>query len=468
MVRTRIAPSPTGEDLHIGNLYTAYLNWAYAKGKQGRFIIRIEDTDRTRLIEGSEEKIHKTLQDYGITADESILIPGSFGPYRQSERLETYKKYADELVEKKAAYFCTCTIQRLDEIREQMKKDKKVPKYDKYCLDRQDEVKKEIEQGAPYVVRLDVPDNQDVTFTDVVRGDITINTNDIDDQVLLKADGFPTYHLAVVVDDHLMEISHVIRAEEWIASTPKHILLYKAFGWELPVFVHVPILRNADRSKLSKRKNPVWASYYLEEGYFPEAVLNFLALMGWTHPEGKEIFSVDEFISLFDINDIRSGGPVFDLTKLTWMNGEYIRAMNIENLKFLIFNFQKGKYSKELIEQTVPLVQERIKTLKEFDEYCDFFLNAPSKYEVSLDDYKDLFPKIITTLETIQDADWKAETIGEKLQNLAEKEGVPFGKFFMAIRVAITGKKVTPPLNESLEIVGKEETLKRINTIANR
>ena len=313
MVRTRIAPSPTGEDIHIGNLYTALINWAWAKKHKGKFIIRIEDTDQERLVKGSEEKILQTIKEYGLNYDESTDIGGQYGSYRQSERLSVYKKYADELIKKKAAYYCTCTKERLAELRAAQQKQKQIPKYDKHCLTKQKEVKEEIKKGKSYVVRLNVPNNREIKFNDLIRGEIKIMSDNLDDQVLMKSDGFPTYHLAVVVDDYLMKISHIIRAEEWLSSTPKHILLFEAFGWDLPIFAHVPILRNPDRSKLSKRKNPVWASWYLKQGYLPEAVLNYLALMGWSHPEQKEIFSLDEFVKVFDLKDIKSSGPAFDI-----------------------------------------------------------------------------------------------------------------------------------------------------------
>lgn len=451
MIRTRIAPSPTGEDLHIGNLYTAFFNWAYAKKNNGQFIVRIEDTDRTRFVEGAEERILKTLSMFGLTPDET--------PLRQSERLAIYKKYAEELVEKGAAYNCFCTKERLDELRKLQIAEKKVPKYDKHCLNQNDRSLK-FEAGKPYVIRLNVPENREIEFNDVIRGKITINSNNLDDQVLMKSDGYPTYHLAVVIDDHLMNISHVIRAEEWISSTPKHILLYESFGWDKPVFAHIPILRNPDKSKLSKRKNPVWANWYIEEGYLPEAILNYISLMGWSHPEQKEIFTVEEFISVFDLKDIQAAGPVFDVTKLQWMNGEYIRAMSAKNLKFKIYNFHKGKYSEELIEKTIPLVQERIKTLKEYDEYCQFFIERPKNYEVEITKYKDVLQKVVTTIEDVED--WKSEAIGTALQKVATDMEMKNSEFFMMLRIAITGKKISPPLNESMEILGKEECLERI------
>ena len=336
MIRTRIAPSPTGEDIHIGNLYTALINWAWAKKNKGKFIVRIDDTVRTRLVKNSEQRILQTLKDYGLDYDEGPDVQGPYKPYRQSERLALYKKYAKQLIDKGTAYYCTCSKKRLDELRTLQQKQKQIAKYDKYCLARQKEVKEEIKKGKPYVFRLNVPSGREIVFPDLIRGDVKVVSDNLDDQVLLKSDGFPTYHLGVVVDDHLMKISHVIRAEEWLSSTPKHILLFEAFDWTPPIFAHVPILRNPDRSKLSKRKNPVWASWYLKQGYLPEAVLNYLALMGWSHPEQKEIFSLDEFVKVFDLKDVKSVGPAFDPVKLEWMCGEYIRKLPISNFQLLI------------------------------------------------------------------------------------------------------------------------------------
>lgn len=314
-VRTRIAPSPTGEDIHIGNLYTALINFAVARKNGGQFIIRIEDTDRTRYQEGAEQRILASIKAFGLLYDEGPDVGGPHAPYRQSERLPIYKKYAEELVEKGAAYYCICTKERLEALKQEQTKNGQRTRYDKHCLAIQDEVKQEIAKGTPYVIRLNVLPDKKMWFKDLIRGEISISSNEVDDQVLLKSDGFPTYHLGVVVDDHLMNITHIIRAEEWISSTPKHVLLYESFGWELPIFAHLPILRNPDKSKLSKRKNPVWASWYLEEGYLPEAVLNYLALMGWSHPEGKEFFSLEEFIQMFDLKRINVVGPVFDIKK---------------------------------------------------------------------------------------------------------------------------------------------------------
>ena len=341
--------------------------------------------------------------------------------------------------------------------------DKKIPKYDKHCLSIQKEVIKKVNNGESHVIRLNVVDHVDVSFEDVIRKNVTINTDNIDDQVLIKSDGYPTYHMAVVIDDHLMEISHVIRAEEWISSTPKHVLLYQAFGWKLPVFAHLPILRNPDKSKLSKRKNPVWASWYIEQGYLPEAILNYLALMGWSHPEEKEIFDREEFVKVFELTRVSPVGPAFDQVKLAWMNGQYIMKITNYELRIKILTFYKDqKLPEDLVEKTIPLVKERMKKLSDYLPLCEFFFAKQEKYEIDLKENTELLKKIMTTLESV--SDWKAGLIGQRMVKLAQKEGVPNSKFFMILRVAISGKKITPPLNESMEILGKEECVSRIKS----
>ncbi|MFH0773639.1 MAG: glutamate--tRNA ligase [bacterium] len=479
MIRTRIAPSPTGKDVHIGSVATALMNFAWAKKNGGQFIIRIEDTDQSRLVPGGEAKMLQTLQELGIVADESPVIGGPYAPYRQSERLDKYKKHAEELVTKGKAYYCTCTSERLSEMRTKQQAEKKVPKYDRYCLNRQEEVKKEIAGGTKYVVRLLIPERE-IIFTDLIRGEVRFNSSNLDDQVLLKSDGFPTYHLGVVVDDHLMQITHVLRGEEWLPSTPKHIILYDAFGWEKPFFGHVSLLRNPDKSKLSKRKNPVWASEYIEKGIFPEALLNYLALMGWSHPEGKEIFDLREYINVFDIKDIQTTAPVFDVTKLEWMNGEYIRNSKLETLNSKIYKYIGDKYDSVVVEKSIPLIRERIKKLSDYLPLTEFLFKAPDKYEIDLSSKKEIFTNIYNVLDKIKNNNvpispdskfedvisWKAESIGYVLTQLAQESGLKNSEFFMMLRVAITGKKVSPPLNESMEIVGKDECLKRINALA--
>lgn len=459
-VRTRLAPSPTGEDIHIGNLHSALINYVFARKHEGAFVVRIEDTDQVRLVKGSEEQILKSLRAYGLSYDEGPDKDGVYGPYRQSERLETYRIYIKELIEKKAAYFCICSKERLAKLREKQQKEKQIPRYDKHCLAIQDEVARKVSEGATHVVRMDIPDNKDITFHDMVRGDITINTSNLDDQVLMKSDGFPTYHLAVVVDDNFMKITHVIRGEDWISSTPKHILLYEAFGWEKPVFAHTPLLRNPDKTKLSKRKNPVWAGWYVKQGFLPEAVLNFMALMGWSHPEQKEIFSLTEFIKVFKLEDLQAVAPIFDIVKLEWMNGEYIRRMNPDELTTRIDEFYEGKMDKKIIETTVPLIQERIKKLSDYKSLVEFIFDRPTKYQIELKTHKKLIGKMSEVLSKL--SDWKAEEIGRVMQELAFAENVKNSEFFMILRVVVTGKKISPPLNESMELLGKKEILARM------
>ena len=465
MVRTRIAPSPTGADLHIGNLYTALINWVWAKKNNGQFIVRIEDTDRARLIAGAEERILKTLKNYGLKPDEDPKKGGRFAPYRQSERLHLYKNYAFELVKKGAAYFCLCDKERLEKLKKEQLIKKQIPRYDGCCRDKNYSLSQIEKAKAPYVIRLRVPLDKRIVVNDLLRGEVIFETNNLDDQILLKSDGFPTYHLAVVVDDYLMKISHVIRAEEWLVSTPKHLLIYEALDWPTPVFCHLPILRNPDRSKLSKRKNPVWASWYLSQGYLPEAVLNYLSLMGWSHPEEKEIFTLDELIRVFDLKDIKIVGPAFDPVKLEWMNGEYIRKTQNSKVKSQILEFYKNyhdkKLSEKMVEKTIPLVKERLKKLSDYWFYCQFFFERP-KGQSLLKDHsyiKDIYQQ----LEKIKE--WQAKTIGEVMLNLANKLKIKTGEFFMTLRLIITGKKISPPLNESMEILGKEECLARVKAI---
>lgn len=457
MVRVRIAPSPTGEDLHVGNIYTGLLNFAFAKKNNGKFIIRIEDTDRTRFVVGSEKRILSSLKKFSLNYDEGPDIGGSFTPYRQSERKETYIKYAQELIEKEAAYKCFCSQEALEKLKTESQG--KFIRHQSVCNSLESE---------NFVIRLKVPDNQDITFEDVIRGKITINTSQIDDQILIKSDGFPTYHLAVVVDDHLMEISHVIRADEWISSTPKHVLLYQSLGWQLPIYAHVPLLRNTDKSKLSKRKNPVWASWYLEQGYLPEAVLNFLSLMGWSHPDGKEIFPISEFIQKFDLKDLNPVGPVFDLAKLEWMNGEYIRRMSNDELEKRLDEYLVDHPSKGKLAKLIPLIKDRIKKLSDVIPLTDFFFEQV-EYEkevfekLKIENLKEALNKTVEVMESLNNP-WQTQEFEAKVRKLAEELKLSASQMFQLIRVAISGQLVTPPLFESMQILGEEETKNRIKT----
>lgn len=460
MIRTRIAPSPTGENLHIGNVYAALLNFAFAHKSNGKFIVRIEDTDRTRLVEGSEDRILDSLSWLGLSPDESTRIGGPFAPYRQSERLKIYHEYAQKLLDKDLAY-----IAFLDHETAGKKKD-----YTSTDNIRQNVSENAKEFDAPksieemplngdWVVKMRVPKDQQISFNDVIHGEIKFNSNDVTEQVLIKSDKFPTYHFAVVVDDHLMEITHIIRAEEWISSTPKHILLYKAFDWDLPVFAHIPILRNPDKSKLSKRKNPVWVSWYRDEGFLPEAILNYLALMGWSHPQGKEIFSLDEFTKVFDLKDVKPVGPIFDIEKLRWMNGEYIRNLTIDgltkNLKDFFANdnevlnfFENNKHYTDSI---LGLAQTRMKTLKEFKD-----LIILQKIEYSLLE-KEMAKDLKSFFENI--TDWNKEKILEAMRETLKKHQVK-GSILYKI---LTGRDKGLPLPDYLEVIGKENSISRLN-----
>lgn len=462
-LRTRIAPSPTGEDLHIGNLYTALLNFAVAKKSAGQFIIRIEDTDRTRFRVGAEQKILSSLKAFGLTYDEGPDIGGPYAPYRQSERLDLYRKYALELVNKGAAYYCVCSKERLESLRNEQIKEKKQTKYDKYCLHHQDEAKEKVKSGEPYVIRLNVLPGKKMWFNDLIRGEISISSNEVDDQVLLKSDGYPTYHLGVVVDDHLMGITHIIRAEEWISSTPKHVLLYESFGWPQPIFAHGPILRNPDKSKLSKRKNPVWASWYLEQGFLPEAVLNYLALMGWSHPEEKELFSLEEFIRLFDLKDLHAVGPVFDIAKLEWMNGIYIReVLSEEELIARLQVFYAGDEEitailadrdKERRSTLLALARTRMKILKEFRE----LVGEPKKEDRYESEQVELAQSLAHDLSALED--WNETMLLETLKSFCKDKNV-------SMKIAytlLTGNQQGLPLPQFLTYLGRDASLRRLS-----
>lgn len=459
-VRTRIAPSPTGEDLHIGNAYTAFINYVFAKQHDGDFLIRIEDTDRTRLVPGSEERILASLAWLGIPHDEGPDVGGPYAPYRQSERLPLYKKYAEELVKQGHAYYCFCTQDRLSKMRVDQEAKHLPPMYDGECkaISRQSSAIR-IKNGEPYVIRLNVPEEGITTFHDIIRGDISFENKLIDDQVLLKSDGFPTYHLGVVVDDHIMEISHIIRGEEWISSTPKHILLYQFFGWDLPQFAHVSVLRNPDKSKLSKRKNPVWAGDYHKKGFLPEAIKNYFATMAWSYPGGRDIFTVSEMMKEFRLEDIQTTAPVFDVEKLRWMNGEYLRMKSNEEIKDILYQRVNTLIQKndQLIDKILPLVKDRMKTLAEFESLAGFFFVRPNNFERPLK-----VEPLKVGRTALEKSEWNHDAMEKGIRIAAEVANLKAKDVFMELRIAVTGKSVGPPLLESLKILGKEETLSRI------
>ena len=473
-VRVRVAPSPTGEP-HVGTAYIGLFDYVFARSTGGKFVLRIEDTDRTRSTVESEEAILDTLAWVGLRWDEGPDAGGPHGPYRQSERSEIYRRYAQVLLDAGKAYRCFCTEERLTEMRDAQKRAKLPPKYDGRCRDLPpDEIRRNLDAGAPWVLRLRVPQAGETSFVDRIRGTVTISNDQIDDQVLLKSDGFPTYHLANVVDDRLMEITHVIRAEEWISSTPKHVLLYEAFGWPPPEFIHMPLLRNKDKSKISKRKNPVSLRWYRDEGYLPEALLNFLANMGWSFSDGREIFSLDEMIADFSWDRVSTSGPIFDFTKLDWMNGIYIRKLTPEQFadRLLSTALAGQQVDRDYLMRIVPLIQERIPKLnrREFDAMADFFFLAAD--ELACDPAM-LVPKKQTAESTAAAlrkahavcagfAEWSEHPMEAALRGAAGELGWKVGDFFMPIRVAITGKTASPPLLPCMLILGREESLRRI------
>lgn len=459
VVRTRIAPSPTGQDLHIGNAYTALINYVVAKKAGGQFIIRIEDTDRTRLVEGSEQRILSSLDWLGIPHAEGPDVGGKFAPYRQSERLESYKTYAEELIAKGHAYYCFCTPARLEEMRKNQEASHKPPMYDGLCRSIPiKEAQERVQKGEKHVIRMRVPDEGSSVFTDLIRGEVSFENVLIDDQVILKTDTFPTYHLGVVVDDHIMEITHIIRGEEWIPSTPKHVLLYKFFGWDLPKIAHVSVLRNPDRSKLSKRKNPVWVSDYKAKGYLAKAILNYLASLAWSYPDGRDIFSVEEMVSVFDISQLKTSAPIFDTEKLRWMNGEYIRMMSEAELMNELYAFDSSiPKNDELMLKVLPLVKERMKTLAEFWSLSGFFFGKPKEFERPINAQISQ-----VSASVLKDCQWNHDSMEKGIRDASEKAGLKPRDVFMELRLAVTGKTVGPPLLESLEILGKEETLARL------
>lgn len=416
-VRVRIAPSPTGF-AHVGTAYAALFNYAFAKNKGGKFIIRLEDTDAKRHVKGAEQAIYDSFTWLGFTWDEGPDKGGEYAPYRQSERLETYKEKAKKLLDEGKAY-----------------KD----------------------DGA---IRFKNP-GEDIGWKDIVRGNIKFPGGEITDFVIMKSDGFPTYNFAVVIDDLLMKITHVIRGEEHISNTPRQLALYKALNEKAPEFAHLPTLRNKERKKLSKRKDPVDLGIYQKEGYLPEAFINFLCLLGWSHPKEKEIFSLSEFVKNFSLERVRKAGPIFDKDKLDWINGEYLRKIDDSRFVDKTWEFHNGKYSKGEIAKIVPLVKERIKTFSEFETLAGFFFKEP-KVDPKLfgKGYKEHIGMATEILENI--SEWSKANIDEELLAGIERNKFKTGDFFMDLRIAITGKKFTPPINDSIVILGKEESLKRL------
>jgi len=466
-VRVRIAPSPTG-DPHVGTAYIALFNYAFAKKHGGKFVLRIEDTDRARSTAASEAAILRALGWVGLAWDEGPDIGGPFGPYRQSERADLYQAEVARLLAGGGAYRCFCTAERLEAVRHEQRRQELFVGYDRLCRGRPDEEgAKRAAAGEPFVVRMKMPLTGETAFIDRLRGAVKFENAQIDDQILLKTDGFPTYHLANVVDDHLMQISHVIRAEEWLSSTPKHVVLYQAFGWQAPEWVHMPLLRNADKSKISKRKNPVSLDYYRDAGFLPEALLNYLGTMGWSISGDREKFTLDEMVAAFDFDRVSLGGPVFDLVKLSAMNAGYLRALSDDEV---VRRLRAWRLSDEKLVSLVPLVRERIQRLDEFVPMTDFFFSGDVDYAPVA---KELAVKNRTSKEVIDllaafgeelDAarDFSVAGLETLARAFAEKSGWSAKELFMLLRLAATGKKATPPLFETLAGLGKELVRRRI------
>lgn len=425
-IRVRIAPSPTGL-AHVGNIYIALFNFTFARQNKGKFVLRIEDTDVKRHVPEAEKVIYDALKWMSLKYDEGPDIGGAFGPYRQSERLKKYQEYSQQLINKSLAYE---------------------------------------KEGA---IWFKVPTGK-TFWNDLVRGKIEFENNQIQDFVILKSDEYPSFNFAVTIDDWQMKISHVIRAEDHISNTPRQIMIYQALGAEIPEFAHLPLLRNPDHSKISKRKDPVAISWYQEQGYLPEVLINFLCLLGWSHPEGKDIFPIEEFIKNFSFERISKSAPIFDLKKLDWLNGVYIRQKSDKELLKLIKPFADKKMSDSLIEKTIPLIKERLVKLSDFQGMVDYFIKEPEVNEKLLLEkgdkdknvIKSRFEKILPELGKV---DWQSSKIEDLFRKIAEEQNYHIGKFFMAIRIALTGKTGTPPLFETMEVLGKEKTLKRLRAV---
>lgn len=471
--RVRFAPSPTGY-LHVGGLRTALYNYLFAKHNNGKFILRIEDTDRNRYVEGAVENLIKALKWAGLEYDEGFDTGGAFGPYMQSQRLEIYKKHADELISKGKAYYCFCTPERLTTLRQEQER-RKLPqaKYDKHCLNLSlTEIEKNLSNKIPYVIRLNVEPNQKIIFDDIIRSRVEFDSNNVDDQVLIKSDGYPTYHLANVVDDHLMKITHVIRGEEWLSSTPKHVLLYDAFEWERPIFAHLPLLLNPDRSKLSKRQGDVAVEDYRDKGYLKEALINFVALLGWNAGDDREFYYLDELVEAFSLERVNKSSAVFDIVKLNSLNAEHLRKKANEEILLMLkerikkTEYRSQNYSDEFLLNIISAMKERVSFVQEFVDNCRYFYEAPKEYEQKAIE-KNWEPETSGQLKKLRDAftllmNPNKEDYESALSKVAEELGVGNGKLIHPLRLAVSGQSTGPGMFELLYILGRDEVVSRI------
>lgn len=501
-VRTRFAPSPTGE-IHVGSVRTALYNYLFARNQGGDFLLRLEDTDRNRLVPGAAENLVKVFNELGLHADEGILLDqagqqiiqqGNSGPYIQSERLETYQTQIQKLLETGYAYYCFCASERLESLRQTQQAQKLAPRYDRHCLTLSDEeVKNRIERGEKFVIRFKTPSTGITEIDDLVYGKIKIQNETLDDFVLLKSDGYPTYHYANVVDDYLMQISHVIRGEEWLPSTPKHILLYQAFNWEAPRFAHLPLLLNANKSKLSKRQGDVSTQSFLDRGYLPEALLNFLLLLGWNPKTEEEIFSLEEMEKRFNLEGLNKYGAIFNLEKLDWMNGVYIRNLTLEKFAELsvpylekdglvkqensqLQNILTGEtLEKEKLYTILALEKERIKKLSEISDAIHFMLEKDLIFQKELLAWKKMSVETAQTnlrlicekWQSIKEEDFKLDQLSDSINQLKEEHALTTGELMWPLRVALSGRQKSPGPFEIAEVLGKKFSLERITRALN-
>ncbi|KDR94327.1 nondiscriminating glutamyl-tRNA synthetase [Peptoclostridium litorale DSM 5388] len=489
-VRVRFAPSPTGF-VHIGSLRTALYNYLFAKKLGGEYILRVEDTDRTRYVDGAIEGMLNAMKWAGIEHDEGVCIDeegkvfqkGEYGPYMQSERLDIYKKYVQKLLDEGHAYYCFCSKPRLEKLREIQRAEGKVPKYDGFCRGlagvSKEETQKRIDAGESYVIRLKLPASREIEFDDMVRGKVSINTDDLDDQVLIKADGFPTYHFAVVVDDHLMKITHVIRGEEWISSTPKHVYLYEVLGWEAPTYVHLPNILNSEKKKLSKRQGDVAVEDFEKKGYLPEGLVNYVALVGWSPEDNKEIFSMEELIEAFSVDRVSRSGGVFDTNKLNWINQHYMKDAEDEMLANLAMPYIKESgvsngedMDVETLKKIMAIVKEGLHYAAEIPEKISLFFGDDVKLEN--DDAKEFLalehmPALIGALEEkISGAsEITPEFVKAMFKEIQKEHGIKGKNLFMGTRVILTGQMHGPEIPYVVEILGKERVLSRIAYVKN-
>lgn len=486
-IRVRFAPSPTGF-VHIGSLRTALYNYLFAKNQGGEYILRVEDTDRTRLVDGAIENMLNAMKWAGVNHTEGVMLDengnvtqkGEYGPYIQSERLDIYQKYIQELLDSGKAYYCFCTKERLDEVREKQKEAGETPRYDGHCRDlTKEEIQEKIDAGIPYVIRLRLPEDYTIKFTDLVRGDMEFNTNDLDDQVLIKTDGFPTYHFAVVVDDHLMKITHIIRGEEWVSSTPKHVYLYEAFGWEKPVFVHLPNILNTEKKKLSKRHGDVAVEDFKKKGYLPEGLVNYVALVGWSPEDNQEIFSMEELEKAFSIERVSKSGGVFDTEKLNWVNHHYMKEADNSLLAELAMPFLvEAGYIKEeekeakmpLVEKIVDAIKEKLSYVKEITDHVSIFFGDEVEIEteegrefLNLEHIPTLCDALIEKIGAAESFD--ADSNAAILKSIQKEYKIKGKNLFMGSRILLTGQMHGPDIPKVMEVLGKETCIKRLENI---